>query len=63
MAGLGPMQIGPQPAFTPDEVPGPLDGFVFLACKSQATDAAVQRDPGVPEHPGLVRESCPCRTG
>jgi 2-dehydropantoate 2-reductase len=38
----GPMQIGPQPAFTPDEVPGPLDGFVFVACKSQATEAAVQ---------------------
>lgn len=37
----GPMEIGPQPAFTPDEVPEPLDGLVFIACKSQATEAAV----------------------
>ena len=37
----GPMQMIP-PAFTPDEVPEPLDGFVFVACKSQATEAAVK---------------------
>jgi 2-dehydropantoate 2-reductase len=38
----GPMAIGPQPAYTPGEVPQPLGGLVFLACKSQATEAAVR---------------------
>ncbi len=49
----GPMEIGPQAAFTPDEVPEPLDGLVFLACKSQATDAAVS---GILEY--LTPASC-----
>src|SRR5215472_5370937 len=38
----GPMAIGPQPASTPDELDESLDGLVFLACKSQATEAAVR---------------------
>jgi len=38
----GPMAIGPQRASTPAEIPEPLDGLVFLACKSQATEGAVQ---------------------
>ena len=37
----GPMEIGPQPAFTPDQVPESLGGLVFVACKSQATQAAL----------------------
>jgi 2-dehydropantoate 2-reductase len=37
----GPMEIGPQPAYTPDAVPEPMGGLIFLACKSQATEAAV----------------------
>ncbi len=49
----GPMEIGPQPAYTPDEVPEPLDGFVFLACKSQATETAVH---GIERH--LTPSSC-----
>lgn len=36
----GPESIGPQRAFTPDEIPEPLDGLVFLACKSQHTKTA-----------------------
>ena len=38
----GPMSVGPQPARTPEELDEPLDGLVFLACKSQATEAAVR---------------------
>ena len=38
----GPASIGPQRASTPDELAEPLDGLVFLACKSQATDAAMR---------------------
>jgi 2-dehydropantoate 2-reductase len=49
----GPMEIGPQAAYTPDEVPEPLTGFVFLACKSQATEAAVN---GILPH--LTPTSC-----
>jgi 2-dehydropantoate 2-reductase len=36
----GPMAIGPQRACVPAEIPEPLDGLVFLACKSQHTAAA-----------------------
>jgi 2-dehydropantoate 2-reductase len=36
----GPEAVGPQRAATPDEVEEPLDGLVFLACKSQHTAAA-----------------------
>jgi 2-dehydropantoate 2-reductase len=49
----GPMEIGPQQAFTPDDVPHPLDGFVVIACKSQATNAAVS---GILEY--LTPASC-----
>lgn len=49
----GPMEIGPQPAFTPAEVPHALGGFVFVACKSQATEAAVR---GILAH--LTPTSC-----
>src|SRR5579884_1922514 len=38
----GPMSVPPQRACTPGEIPEPLDGLVFLACKSQATEAAVR---------------------
>jgi 2-dehydropantoate 2-reductase len=38
----GPMSIGPQPAYAPTEIPEPLEGLIFLACKSQHTAAAVQ---------------------
>jgi 2-dehydropantoate 2-reductase len=38
----GPMAIGPQPACTPAEIAEPLEGLVFLACKSQATEAAMR---------------------
>jgi 2-dehydropantoate 2-reductase len=38
----GPMAVGPQPACTPDELQEPLEGLIFLACKSQATEAAVR---------------------
>jgi len=38
----GTMAVGPQPACTPSEISEPLDGLVFLACKSQATDAAIR---------------------
>jgi 2-dehydropantoate 2-reductase len=37
----GPMSIAPQPACTPAEIREPLEGLVFLACKSQATPAAI----------------------
>jgi 2-dehydropantoate 2-reductase len=46
----GPMSIGPQRALTPDEIEEPLDGLIFLACKSQATAAAVR---------GIVRHVAP----
>ena len=49
----GPMEIGPQPAFTPEQVPESLAGFVFLACKSQATESAVS---GILEY--LTPSSC-----
>jgi 2-dehydropantoate 2-reductase len=49
----GPMEIGPQPAFTPDQVPGALSGLVFVACKSQATEGAIN---GVLKH--LTPTSC-----
>lgn len=39
----GPMAIGPQRACTPEEIPEPLDGLVFLACKSQHTAAATSQ--------------------
>ena len=42
----GPMEIGPEPAFTPDEVPEPLDGFVFVACKSAGHGGRGPRNPG-----------------
>ena len=38
----GPASIGPQRACTPEELAKPLDGLIFLACKSQATDAAAR---------------------
>ena len=38
----GPMSVGPQRAATPAELDEPLDGLVFLACKSQATRDAVR---------------------
>ncbi|HLJ61122.1 MAG TPA: 2-dehydropantoate 2-reductase N-terminal domain-containing protein [bacterium] len=38
----GSMSIPPQRACTPAEIAEPLDGLVFLACKSQATDAAIR---------------------
>jgi 2-dehydropantoate 2-reductase len=38
----GPMAIGPQRACVPAEIPEPLDGLVFLACKSQHTAAATK---------------------
>jgi len=38
----GPMAIGPQRACTPEELNEPLEGHVFLACKSQATPDAVR---------------------
>jgi 2-dehydropantoate 2-reductase len=38
----GPMSIGPQRACTPDNISEPLEGLIFLACKSQHTPAAVQ---------------------
>ena len=37
----GAMSIGPQRSYTPSEIPEPLDGLIFLACKSQHTAAAV----------------------
>ncbi len=37
----GPMSVGPQRSYTPNEIPEPLDGLIFLACKSQHTAAAV----------------------
>ena len=37
----GPMAVGPQSAYAPEEIPTALDGLVFLACKSQATELAV----------------------
>ncbi|HET7265659.1 MAG TPA: 2-dehydropantoate 2-reductase N-terminal domain-containing protein [bacterium] len=43
----GPMSVGPQPAATPAELDEPLDGLVFMACKSQATRDAVR---GIVEH-------------
>jgi 2-dehydropantoate 2-reductase len=49
----GPMSIGPQRACTPAEIPEPLNGLVFLACKSQHTAAAVP-----PLLPFLTPESC-----
>ncbi len=49
----GPMAIGPQRASTPAEIPEPLDGLVFLACKSQATEGAVQ---GIAPH--LTPDAC-----
>jgi len=38
----GAMSIPGQRACTPAEIAEPLDGLVFLACKSQATDAAIR---------------------
>ena len=38
----GSMSIPPQRACAPDEISEPLDGLVFLACKSQATDKAAR---------------------
>ena len=49
----GPMAIGPQRACTPAEIAEPLDGLIFLACKSQATAAAVP-----PLVPHLTSTSC-----
>lgn len=43
----GPMAIGPQRALTPQEIEEPLDGLIFLACKSQATADAVR---GIARH-------------
>jgi 2-dehydropantoate 2-reductase len=37
----GPMSVGPQRSYIPTEIPEPLDGLIFLACKSQHTAAAV----------------------
>ncbi len=45
----GPMSVGPQRARTPEELDEPLGGLVFLACKSQATEAAVR---GIAPHLG-----------
>jgi 2-dehydropantoate 2-reductase len=38
----GAMSIGPQRACTPAELCEPLEGLIFLACKSQATAAALR---------------------
>jgi 2-dehydropantoate 2-reductase len=47
------MSIGPQRSCTPAEIPEPLDGLIFLACKSQHTAAAVN---GIARH--LTPQSC-----
>src|SRR5574341_1123175 len=49
----GAQSIGPQRAATPDEISEPLDGLVFLACKSQHTAAAAR---GILPH--LGSQSC-----
>jgi 2-dehydropantoate 2-reductase len=49
----GPMVIPPQLACTPGEIGEPLEGLVFLACKSQATDTAVR---GIAPH--LTPSAC-----
>jgi 2-dehydropantoate 2-reductase len=49
----GPMSIPPQRACTPAEISEPLDGLVFLACKSQATAAAIR---GIAPH--LAPSAC-----
>jgi len=49
----GPMAIGPQPACTPAEIAEPLEGLVFLACKSQATEVAMR---GIASH--LASDAC-----
>ncbi|HKV44190.1 MAG TPA: 2-dehydropantoate 2-reductase N-terminal domain-containing protein [bacterium] len=49
----GPMVIPPQHACTPGEIAEPLEGLVFLACKSQATDAAMR---GIAAH--LAPSAC-----
>jgi 2-dehydropantoate 2-reductase len=49
----GPEAVGPQRAVTPDAIPEPLDGLVFLACKSQHTAAAAA---GVARH--LTADAC-----
>ncbi len=49
----GPMAVGPQRSYTPNEIPEPLDGLIFLACKSQHTAAAVE---GIV--PYLTPQSC-----
>jgi 2-dehydropantoate 2-reductase len=49
----GPMAIPPQRACVPAEIAEPLDGLVFLACKSQATDAAIR---GIAPH--LAPSAC-----
>jgi 2-dehydropantoate 2-reductase len=38
----GPETVGPQRAVTPEEIREPLDGLVFLACKSQHTADALK---------------------
>lgn len=49
----GPASIPAQRACTPAEISEPLDGLVFLACKSQATDAAIR---GIAPH--LAPSAC-----
>lgn len=49
----GPMTVGPQRAYIPGEIPEPLDGLIFLACKSQHTAAAIP-----PLLPYLTPQSC-----
>jgi 2-dehydropantoate 2-reductase len=49
----GPETVGPQRAVTPSEINEPLDGLVFLACKSQHTAAAAA---GVAPH--LIAGAC-----
>lgn len=49
----GPMAVGPQRSYTPNEIPEALDGLIFLACKSQHTAAAVP-----PLLPHLTPQSC-----
>jgi 2-dehydropantoate 2-reductase len=49
----GPMAIGPQRAAVPAQIPEPLEGLVFLACKSQHTEAATNQI-----LPFLTQEAC-----
>ena len=49
----GPTSIPTQRACTPAEISEPLDGLVFLACKSQATDTAIR---GIAPH--LTPSAC-----